>query len=104
MDINQAISQAVAWAKQNPVVMFSLGLAAQNRLLILHYAVLGILKVPLLRRIALGNPTEVLASIDAFRKEVSDDLAEAAKADAAPASSPVAPQPQPSAPPVQPGR
>ena len=72
-------------AKNNPLVVLAASLALQNRLLLLHYAVIGILKVPLLRRVALGNPTEVLASIDAFRKEVKEDLDEAAAAEAAPA-------------------
>lgn len=78
---------AIAYATNNPYIMFGLGFAANNRLLILHYAVLGVLKVPLLRRLALGKPQDVLATIDAFRKEVKDDLDAAAAQDAAKATS-----------------
>ncbi len=91
MDLNALVSTV----KSSPAAMFAVGVAVSNRLLLLHYAVIGILKVPALRRIALGSPETVLATIDAFRKEVKDDLdaaaaAEAAKAVAAPAAVPAA--------------
>lgn len=94
MDLNAL----VATVHQSPAAMFAVGVAVSNRLLLLHYAVLGILKVPLLRRIALGNPDQVLATIDAFRKEVKDDLEEAAKAESAKANAVPLPNAPPSGP------
>ena len=76
-------------AAGNPLIVMAASLAVQNRLLLLHWAVLGILKVSWLRRIMLGNADEVLASVDAFRAELKADLDEAKAADAAKAAATV---------------
>lgn len=91
MDLNAFVN----YVQHNGILMFGLGLAFSQRLKILHYAVLSILKVPLLRVVALGHPQEVLNSLDAFRAEVAADLADLQKQQAIPPVQPSAPGPHP---------
>ena len=74
MDLNKI----VAFVAGNPYMMWATGLITANRLLIIHYLGLAITKIPLLRRIFLGHPDEVLATLDALRAEVQADKDEAA--------------------------
>ncbi len=72
MDINAA----VAWAWNNPYFVFAAGVASANAKTILHYAVLGVFKVPVLRAYLIGHPAEAKADLAAFVAEVDDDIDE----------------------------
>ena len=78
MDLNAT----VAWIKSNPIAMLLIGVATAHRRLVFRYAILGVLKTALGRRVLLGNADEVLADFDDFRAELVEDLAEAKAADA----------------------
>ena len=60
--------------KNNPVAVFAAGLALSNAKTILHYAVLGVFKVPLLRAWLIGHPQEAKASLAIFVAEVDADI------------------------------
>jgi len=80
MDLN-AMYQT---ASHNPIVMFSVGLALANAKAIMHYAVLAVFKVPFIRAWLVGNPQQAKDALEAFVKEVDDDIdALQAKADKA---------------------
>lgn len=76
MDLNALVS----WAGHNPYVVFAAGLACSNAKTLLHYAVLVVFKVPLLRAWLVGHPQEALDRLDAFRDEVREDIQDLAKA------------------------
>lgn len=82
MDLN-ALAAAV---HNSPTAMLLLGFAAAHRRRLFRWGILGVLKVPLLRRVILGHPDEVLADVDDFRAELKEDMEEAAKEDAAAAA------------------
>ena len=94
MDLN-AFASGI---KHSPAAMFAIGLATAHARLITHYAVLGVFKIPLMRRYLVGNPEEAKAALAVFVKEVDDDIDAAVAQDkAAAASAKAAPAPQPPA-------
>ena len=103
MDLN-AMYQT---ASHNPVIVFGAGLAFANAKTILHYVVLGVFKVPILRAWLVGHPAEAKADLAVFVAEVDadiDDMTAKAAVAAAPVTvtpSPMAtPTPAPTAPPA----
>ncbi len=72
-----------AWIHAHPLALAGLALASAHRRLIFRCAILALLKNAVVRRIALGNASEILADVDDFRAELKADLDEAAAANAA---------------------
>ena len=70
-------------AKQNPLAVFAAGLAVSNAKTILHYSVLAVFKIPLLRAWLVGNPAQAKADLAIFVAEVDADIDDLAAAHAA---------------------
>ena len=85
MDLNAIVHTA----SHNPAVVFVAGLACANAKTILHYSVLGVFKVPLLRAWLIGHPAEAKSGLAIFVAEVDADIDEMA-AKAATAAAPAA--------------
>ncbi len=79
MDLN-ALYQT---ASHNPVIVVAATLAVANAKTLLHYAVLAVFKVPLLRAWLVGHPEEAKAALAVFVAEVDADI-DALKAPAPP--------------------
>ncbi len=70
MDLNALY----ATLSHSPLVAFAAGVAVSNAKTILHYAVLGVFKVPMLRAWLIGHPAEAKADLAVFVAEVDADI------------------------------
>lgn len=70
MDINSLYSTL----SHNPIVIFAAGMALSNAKAILHYVVLAVFKIPILRAWLVGNPQQAKAALAAFVAEVDADI------------------------------
>ena len=81
MDLN-----AIKAVFHNPYAMLAIGVATGNRKELIHHAVLAVFKIPILRRLLIGNPQKAKQALEEFVAEIDADIDALAKDQAAAAA------------------